>query len=687
MAPHHQKDRARVPLTFVAAIFALCLIVRLTGGFLNAQTPVGQPASSVFLSNPSLVGWWTMDESNRTTVLDRSWNHLNGVLNNFQSTPTAASGFFSNALPFSANSLVNFGNNPVLNLPNGFTLSAWVRGSNTTDQTTLARWSGINGSAWELGLSSNGVAQLSFLAGSTTQTVVGIKDAMNVRDGNWHHVAGVYGASQSQATLYVDGAQEASQKVMNWFPSQVQSFVLGRSAVQPNPSFILDEVQLYGTPFSMSNLNELLDAYGIPAAAPAPNSIGSTQTPSSSNTLAGATTSNQLNRVVGVNTSSQTMLGAGFKAQPAAASGSTFAITNRYEKLVFGGPTLQDMVKSSPFPCMLTPTRVVVLQTGYQFDDRGSVGGVQSDGMPESTSCGTYNHSFIGDKEIPLSSITVTTNNELQVGVTAENNPCAGGPHGYFLTIVWEADVTKVESVMPSEGCVGFKHDVIIKGAGFVAPVTVKVDDSNVSVKKVKLVNNTTITAEFDIDVNATGGKKDVIVTTRGISCTGPKLFKVQIPSSLNEVARGVAPDGTRGQFSFQVVDQDGEAIKQAKLQPLESLIETITVFNKNTNQILFTTSPQSASGKVGSPTDPVGRFNDTPVGVIPQSLVSLRKRFQVDIRTSSLQTKDYSMKIKQTSFAVGGWQQDICQTAELLQPGNVQLITTGNCGVTEERR
>lgn len=243
--------------------------------------------------------------------------------------------------------------------------------------------------------------------------------------------------------------------------------------------------------------------------------------------------------------------------------------------------------------------------------------------------------------------------------------------------------------VAPPKGCVGFAHSVTISGKGFTSPVSVEVSGGGVTVSDETFVDDETITATFIIDVAAQGGKRDVTVN----GCVGKELFKVQRPEQIAETAKGVANDGTSGSFSYQVQDQDGEAIAQAGMTAMESFAGTATIFKKANCDAQWNCGDplgppvafQQADPQVIVNTDAAGKFTDTPVGRPPADLVNDRAAAGFDVVVKTQMTKLYYTRITQGSSTIlfplkPEWLQSICQTAV----DDNGTINTGNCGVDE---
>lgn len=209
------------------------------------------------LANANLLGWWQL-EGGVPNVIDRSGHHLTGTLTNFSFPYVTA--LFSNGLFFSnPNAFVNFGvTNNVLNSINNFTMSLWLKGEPSSTETSLVTWNGSSNDFWQIGVSSNGLAQFKFSNSAASQTVIGSVGALHVLNNQWHHIAGVYDTGTSNATLYVDGAPEASATITNKPSSSTQSFTFGNSQISIlNSPFLLDEVRLYGSTLPLLEILQL----------------------------------------------------------------------------------------------------------------------------------------------------------------------------------------------------------------------------------------------------------------------------------------------------------------------------------------------------------------------------------------------------------------------------------------------
>jgi len=214
-------------------------------------------------ANANLVAWWQADGLSGGRLPDRTINNIMGNLTNFSASPIV-SGLFNNGLFFStANARVDLeATNNVLNL-GSFTISTWLQGNGGPQETTLVRWNGTDGSTWQMGVSSNGVAQIQFVtSGSGTQIVKGTTDTLNVWDAGWHHVAATFDVGTLTGVIYVDGAAEASSIITGWPSSTVQSFTFGNSTfLNPQSTFLFDEARLYNIAISSNDISKLPNTY------------------------------------------------------------------------------------------------------------------------------------------------------------------------------------------------------------------------------------------------------------------------------------------------------------------------------------------------------------------------------------------------------------------------------------------
>ena len=170
-------------------------------------------SGAAIAQDPSLVGWWRLDEASGTAATDSSGNGNNGTL---IGNVTWAPGMVGTALSFSGNSLVK-GTNSGTNFPVGNaarSMAAWVMLPAKVSGSYGILSTGTNDSSKTnaMNLSINSDGTVGFTTGNTTSNWAKTR----IDDGNWHHVTGVYeGSSTNVSRIYVDGRLEGFSALAN----------------------------------------------------------------------------------------------------------------------------------------------------------------------------------------------------------------------------------------------------------------------------------------------------------------------------------------------------------------------------------------------------------------------------------------------------------------------------------------
>jgi len=173
----------------------------------------------IAITDPSLVGWWTLDEGMGSNALDWSGHGNHGVLFDPE---WAFPGFLGNAaLSFDGTDYVAIQNLSYNSTDNTeLTVCAWIRTSSSGDQYIA---SFDRNEYWRLEINGNGAGdgQVGWdLMTSSGQVDYG--SVTRVDDGLWHHVTGVY--NNGSMTIYIDGRPEPSASGGNTFGSGTTRF-------------------------------------------------------------------------------------------------------------------------------------------------------------------------------------------------------------------------------------------------------------------------------------------------------------------------------------------------------------------------------------------------------------------------------------------------------------------------------
>jgi len=202
-----------------------------------------------------LIAWWKLDDGSGNTVADSSGNSRNGKL---VGDTTWVDGITGGALAFDGEGdCVDMGKDPAFDIRNQITASAWIK-VNAFDrdwQTIVAK----GDRAWRLQRNWN-KNTLEFacsglvVPGSDWGPIYGNID---VNDGHWHHVAGVY--DQEKIYLYIDGSLDASAAALGAIRVNEEPVYIGENSQMPNRFWngLIDDVRIYNYALSAEEISEI----------------------------------------------------------------------------------------------------------------------------------------------------------------------------------------------------------------------------------------------------------------------------------------------------------------------------------------------------------------------------------------------------------------------------------------------
>lgn len=105
------------------------------------------------------------------------------------------------------------------------TATAWVKTNNTaTTKTVVSEWNGVNSTSvfsFAIAITTGFMRWVGYSAGGNTDVTA----STAVHDGNWHHVACVYGASRIK--IYVDGVEDLDQAAIAALSNGTAVFSVG----------------------------------------------------------------------------------------------------------------------------------------------------------------------------------------------------------------------------------------------------------------------------------------------------------------------------------------------------------------------------------------------------------------------------------------------------------------------------
>lgn len=226
------------------------------------------------VADPSLQGWWRLDDVNSGSAVDFSGNGNDGM---FKGDPQWAAGFEGDSLEFD-------GIDDYLSIRNmhydsdaleQVTVAAWIR---TSDSGTQAIASFDRSEYWRLEVNGNaaGAGQIGWSVMSDVGQI-DLGGSGRIDDDRWRHVAGVF--DRGVTSIYIDGRLDAQTTQGSTFGTGVlrYGFIAARSEAgsfdgntgTPNPfNGTLDEVRIYDSALSQEQIRAL--ASRLEASNPSP---------------------------------------------------------------------------------------------------------------------------------------------------------------------------------------------------------------------------------------------------------------------------------------------------------------------------------------------------------------------------------------------------------------------------------
>jgi len=212
---------------------------------------------SIAVTDPSLVGWWRLDEGAGATAVDYSGGDNHGTITG---DPQWVDGYAGGALEFDGSEDLVETAYAGITGTNSRTVSAWIKtatlgeiaswGINSTGQKWIFRVQNSNGTNGAIRVEVNGGYQ------------VGMTD---LRDDQWHHVAAVLSddgtPDVTEISLYVDGEQELiSANQSTAIDTAASGNVRIGEAPWHNRPFtgLIDDVRIYNKPLTQDEIKQVM---------------------------------------------------------------------------------------------------------------------------------------------------------------------------------------------------------------------------------------------------------------------------------------------------------------------------------------------------------------------------------------------------------------------------------------------
>jgi len=200
-------------------------------------------------ADPTLVGWWMLDETSGMTAADSSGNGNDGTLSGYLGGDEWTTGIDGGALRFNWDGYVNCGTASSLDITTDFTVCAWLKPAPGSESSYMGVGGRLVSSPTYQGFAlvrhSSGVYRL-WTANQATAAVVGASSSATYTASEWHHVAGV--RTGSTCSLYVDGVKAGSADVPTMAPSSNFAHIGMQYANSPTDRLwigLIDDFRLY----------------------------------------------------------------------------------------------------------------------------------------------------------------------------------------------------------------------------------------------------------------------------------------------------------------------------------------------------------------------------------------------------------------------------------------------------------
>jgi len=216
---------------------------------------------AVEISDPNLVGWWTLDEGAGTTAIDQSGYGGHGSL---VGSPEWTTGFIGGALEFEVGDYVDCGYDSGDSITNDFTLAVWAKNAPASDghygglAGKLSRMEGGEYMGFSLVRHSSNVFRLWVGDGDAGGITGSASSDATYTDTEWHHVAGVRTGNLN--TLYVDGVLQTATTENVLLPS-TDWVHIGRQYAHLDDRYYLgtvDDVRIYDKALTAEELGEVI---------------------------------------------------------------------------------------------------------------------------------------------------------------------------------------------------------------------------------------------------------------------------------------------------------------------------------------------------------------------------------------------------------------------------------------------
>ena len=212
--------------------------------------------------DPSLVGWWKLDDGSGTTAIDSSGYGNHGTLEGSPEWKTAGDDvkIGSGALYFDfveggASDYVDCGDKPEFDITDNITLALWVKSDGFRQRYQYFFSKDIGSGGYSVIRNAetrncrvvfNGLSGQYYATGSTV-----------IDDDQWHHLAASYDSSTGIVAFYTDGLLEVTETASGSIPTNDLMLCIGGRDVRNSNAFI-DDARIYNRTLSEEEIQVVM---------------------------------------------------------------------------------------------------------------------------------------------------------------------------------------------------------------------------------------------------------------------------------------------------------------------------------------------------------------------------------------------------------------------------------------------
>jgi hypothetical protein len=199
----------------------------------------------IAITDPSLVGWWKLDEGSGTTAVDWSGHNNNGT---FVGNPLWVAGQDGDALEFDGDDWVDCGSTSELNITGAISIACWVNPAGLSGDNAFA---GRNG-AYAIKSSSD---HLRF----TTPGILdhdGFNTILQIHI--WQHVAVTFQPDQNNGLVFYLNGVETERMTSSALNSGAGPFLIGNNQWSQFYEGMIDDVRVYNKVLTADEIQQAM---------------------------------------------------------------------------------------------------------------------------------------------------------------------------------------------------------------------------------------------------------------------------------------------------------------------------------------------------------------------------------------------------------------------------------------------